>query len=391
MTMMPSRLFADSHRPIHSGQMGSTRSVRCPGLASAACLLFAATTLWQTPADAAGRSTSPPEYPGLHWRQLSKPEERGWSSQKLAVAKAYADSLDTAAVMIVDDGVVVNQWGETSKRFNVHSIRKSFLSALYGVAVARKEIDLIATLEQLGIDDNEPALTAEEKQARVIDLLKARSGIYHPALYETASMKAAKPPRGSHPPRTFWVYNNWDFNALGTIYESATRDSIYQSFDERIAKRIGMEDYAFKDQEYVTGPDSIHRAYPFRMTARDMARFGLLFLREGRWRDQQVVPQGWVRESTTAYSVADGIVRDGYSGYGYLWWVAVNGNHYPNVELPDGSFSAWGAGGHFIAVIPAMRLVIVHRVDTDDESKAVSLEHFGQLLRLILAARSSRP
>jgi CubicO group peptidase (beta-lactamase class C family) len=354
-------------------------------------VLIAAAAPCQLPAHAAGGSVSHPEVPGLHWHLLGKPEERGWSSQKLALAKAYADTLDTAAVMIVDDGVVVSQWGETSKRFNVHSIRKSFLSALYGVAVARKEIDLKSTLQQLGIDDNEPSLTAEEKQARVIDLLKARSGIYHPALYESASMKAAKPPRGSHPPGTFWVYNNWDFNALGTIYESATHDSIYHSFDERIAKRIGMEDYVFKDQEYVTGPDSIHRAYPFRMSARDMARFGLLYLREGRWGDQQIVPQNWVRDSTTVYSVADGNAHDGYSGYGYLWWVSVNGNHYPNVDLPDGSFSAWGAGGHFIAVIPALRLVVVHRVNTDDESKAVSLEHFGQLLRLILAARGSPP
>ena len=390
MTIMPFRFVTDIHRPIHSERMGSTRSVRCPSLASAACLLFAAINLWPTSAVAAGRSTAHPEYPGLHWRQLSKPEELGWSSQKLAVAKAYADSLDTVAVMIVDDGVVVQQWGETLKQFNVHSIRKSFLSALYGVAVARKEIDLSATLDQLGIDDNEPSLTAEEKQARAIDLHKARCGIYHPALYESASMKAAKPPRGSHPPRSFRVYNNWDFNALGTIYESATHDSIYHSFDERIARRIGMEDYVFKDQEYVTGADSIHRAYPFRMTARDMARFGLLYLREGRWGDQQIVTQAWVRDSTTAYSVADGIVRDGYSGYGYLWWVAVNGNHYPSAELPDGSFSAWGAGGHFIAVIPAMRLVTVHRVDTDDESKSVSLEHFGQLRGLIVAARGSR-
>jgi CubicO group peptidase (beta-lactamase class C family) len=334
------------------------------------------------------KSALHPEFPGMHWRQLSRPEERGWSSGKLAAAKAFADSLDTAAVMIIDDGVVVYQWGETSKRFNVHSIRKSFLSALYGVAVERKEINLNSTLDQLGIDDNVPSLTTEEKKARVIDLLKARSGIYHPALYETASMKAMRPLRGSHPPRSFWFYNNWDFNALGTIYESATHDSIYHSFDERIAQRIGMEDYVFKDQEYVTGPDSIHRAYPFRMTARDMARFGLMYLREGRWRDRQIVPKSWVRESTTAYSVADGNVNDGYSGYGYLWWVAVNGNQFPNVDVPDGSFSAWGAGGHFIEVIPPMKLVIVHRVDTDDEKKEVSLQHFGELLRLILAAKA---
>lgn len=237
------------------------------------CFLFA--LFLSIPVQARDRSGVAPnsEFPWQHWRQVGKPEELGWSTEKLAAAKAYADSMDTAAVMIIDDGVVVSQWGETTKRYKCHSVRKSFLSALYGVAVARKEINLSATLGQLGIDDN------------------------------------------------------WDFNALGTIYESATHDSIYHSFDERIARRIGMEDYVFKDQEYITGPDSIHRAYPFRMTARDMARFGLLYLREGRWRDQQIIPNSWVRESTTAYSVADGNTRDGYSGYGYLWWVAVNGNH----------------------------------------------------------------
>ena len=105
---------------------------------------------------------------------------------------AQMKSIDTAAVMIIDDGVVVSQWGEISKPFNVHSIRKSFLSALYGTAVARREIDLYATLEHLGVDDNEPSLTPEEKQARVIDLLKARSGIYHAALYESPAMKAER-------------------------------------------------------------------------------------------------------------------------------------------------------------------------------------------------------
>jgi CubicO group peptidase (beta-lactamase class C family) len=153
-------------------------------------------------------------------------------------------------------------------------------------------------------------------------------------------MKAERPARGSHPTRSFWYYNNWDFNALGTIYEKLTGDSIYRSFDAQIAQPIGMEDYDAKEQAYETGPDSIHRAYPFRMTARDMARFGLLYLRGGRWRDTQLVPAQWVRDSTTAYSVADGNAGDGYSGYGYLWWVAINGNHYPKVNLPDGSFSA---------------------------------------------------
>jgi len=328
------------------------------------------------------------EDPGQHWTQVNKPEDRGWSSEKLAAAKAYADSIDTAAVVIVDDGIIVSQWGATTTNFKVHSVRKSLLSALYGIAVAKGQIDLNATLEQLGIDDNAPSLTPDEKQARVIDLLKARSGIYHIALAESPGMKASRPLRGSHAPRSFWYYNNWDFNALGTIYEKLTGDSIYHSFDAQIAQPIGMEDFDPKEQAYETGPDSIHRAYPFRMTARDMARFGLLYLRGGRWRDTHLVPTQWVRDSTTAYSVADGNAGDGYTGYGYLWWVAINGNHYPKADLPDGSFSAWGAGGHFIAVVPAFHLVVVHRVNTDDPAKKVTLEQFGQLLHLILAARN---
>jgi len=53
-------------------------------------------------------------------------------------------------------------------------------------------------------------------------LLEARSGVYHAALYETPAMAKQRPARGSHEPGTFWYYNNWDFNALGTIYEHAT-------------------------------------------------------------------------------------------------------------------------------------------------------------------------
>jgi CubicO group peptidase (beta-lactamase class C family) len=378
-----------------SGRLGASRTKRGEGpdpllravihTAVISCLALVILSACQL--DERARGAARDNWPGTHWTEALRPEERGWSTEGLDAAKAYADSIDTAAVIIVDDGIIVRQWGTTSTKLNVHSIRKSLLSGLYGIAVEKGQIDLNATLGQLGIDDNPPSLTPGEKQARVIDLLKARSGVYHAALYETPAMKAEKPPRGSHPPRSFWSYNNWDFNALGSIYEQLTHDSIYNAFDVHIAQRIGMEDYDPKEQQYVTGPDSIHRAYPFRMSARDLARFGLLYLRGGLWRNTRIIPSAWVRASTTTYSVADGNARDGYSGYGYLWWVAVNGNHYPNVELPDGSFSAWGSGGHFVAVIPAFKLVVVHRVNTDDPSKKVTLEQFGELLRLILASK----
>ncbi|MGH9718665.1 MAG: M28 family peptidase [Bryobacteraceae bacterium] len=307
-------------------------------------------------------------YPAKSWERH---RSIVWSPEKLQAARKYSESLKTAAVMIVQNGAVVDEWGETSRKFNVHSIRKSFLSAMYGIHVAEGHIELRETLADLGIDDNAPVLTAEEKKATVADLLKARSGIYHPALYETLRMKEMRPARGSHATGAFWYYNNWDFNALGTIFERKTNTKIFEEFQRRIAQPLEMEDFTPADGEYLTGADSIHRAYPFRMTARDMARIGLLFLRHGQWRGKQIVPRDWIRESTTGYS--DASLSSKGARYGYMWWVS-----------PD-SYSARGAGGHFIVVMPSMDLVVVHRVNTD-QPNAVSNEEFFRLLAMIVDA-----
>jgi homoserine O-acetyltransferase len=326
-------------------------------------------------------------FPGATWQRVPDVAGAGWSPSALRAAREYSQTIPTAAVMIVSGGLIVDAWGETATRYNVHSIRKSFLSALYGIHEREGRIDLSQTLEKLGIDDNEPSLTAAEKQTLLHDVLKARSGVYHPALYETPGMKAARPARGSRAPGTFWYYNNWDFNVLGTVFERLTKTNIFAEFKNRIADPVGMEDYRIEDGTYVTGPDSVYPAYPFRMSARDLARFGLLFLENGTWRGRQVVPADWVKESTTSYSDAGPS-----GGYGYLWWVAVNGRHFPGVTLPEGSYSARGAGGHHIVVIPAYDTVIVHRVDTDIAGRQVNGEQFGRLLKLILDARlSSRP
>src|ERR1700676_2995207 len=128
------------------------------------------------------------------------------------------------------------------------------LSALYGIYSAEAAIDINQTLEQLGIDDSPDPLTKEEKQARVVDLLRARSGVYHKVDFETESMQKSRPPRGSHAPGTFWYYNNWDFNVLGTIFEKKTGLKIGDAFYQRVAKPIGMQDYRPSDGKYFTGP-----------------------------------------------------------------------------------------------------------------------------------------
>lgn len=325
-------------------------------------------------------------FPGKDWERWDSPEKAGWSTAGLKKARSHAATLKTSALMIVQGGKVVDEWGETRRPFKCHSMRKSIMSALYGKHVLAGTIKLATPIGELGINDNEPSLTEIEKKATVGDLLKARSGIYHPALYETAKMAATRPKRGSHAPGTFWKYNNWDFNAICTIFENQTGRGIFEEFEDRFADPLGMQDFIReKHTEYVTGDDSVHPAYPFELSARDLARFGLLCARGGRWNDEQIIPHGWLIESTRGYSITS---RGG--GYGYMWWVAANGKFYPNVDLPDGAFAAHGHGGHKVLVIPQWDLVIVHRVNTFKRDNSVGTSDFGKLVKIILAARTNQ-
>lgn len=311
------------------------------------------------------------------WEQYKTPEEAGWSSEKLEQAKELYDSLDAAALMVVYDGKVLVSWGDVKRRFMCHSVRKSLLSALYGTHVDDGSIDLDKTLAELNIDDKSP-LTETEKQATIRDLLKARSGVYHPAAYETQSMKARRPERGSHPRDTFWYYNNWDFNTLGTIFEQETGADIFVDFKNRIADPLQMEDFRLMDgYHHLEAEHSIHPAYPFRMSARDMARFGLLYLREGKWNDEEVISREWTDESTTSYSETD----DRGGGYGYLWWISGEFKEF-------GMYSAYGVGAQIISVLPGANLVVVQRVDTYLDRRAAPN---SRLFNIILDAKISEP
>ena len=235
--------------------------------------------------------------------------------------------------MIVQGGEVVDQWGDIDKKISSYSVRKSLISALYGIYSAEGAIDINQTLEELGIDESPDPLTKEEKQARVVDLLRARSGVYHAVEFETESMKKNRPARGSHAPGTFWYYNNWDFNVLGTIFEKKTGLKIGEAFYQRIAKPIGMQDFQPGDVYYLGGPASIHPAYHFEITARDLARFGLLYLRGGRWNEKQIVPEAWVEKSSHANEMVKsngvGSWRLRISMVGGLRWRPLSGSFAP--------------------------------------------------------------
>ena len=354
--------------------------MRASRIAVAGASITLALTGWLITAVLAGERL----WPSTHWAKADDAAALGWSTEKLSKAKEYTDGYAPTAVLIVQDGKVIASWGDISHKVNVRSVRKSLLCALFGIGVAEGRIRPDETIGELGIDDRPPGLTEIEKQATIRDLLMSRSGIYHAAAYESPDAKAKRPQRGSHSRGSFWYYNNWDFNALGFIYQKLTDNDVFHAFEERIAKPIGMEDFSAEDGKFVFESSSDYPAYTFRLTARDLARFGWLFLNRGMWSDAQIIPADWVGEATKPWTHTD-IPVD----YGYLWWVSP-ADIVERRPAFAGSYRALGYGGQALAVVPQLRLVVVQLVDVKEgEERIGGGREIAELLRLIAAAAGS--
>ena len=316
-----------------------------PGLLILSCSVPRA----ELPAVASGGSRD--HFPGRSWERMADPAAAGWKTEGLAAAREIWESNSgTSAVVVVHRGLVVDQWGDVTAKRTVRSIRKSLISSLLGRAVADGKLGLGQSLAELGIDDRTP-LTEEEKRATVADLLASRSGVYIPAARENSGHRKRRPERGSHPPGSFFYYNNWDFNVLGVLYRDRVTPDVGGEFARAIATPIGMEDYEAGDFEWRPEKISPHPAYDFEMSARDLARYGLLWLRGGSWDDRQIVPQEWVASSLSA--VTPETWAD--AGYGWLWWVQPPGK---SEVIPEGYFYAEGAST--LWVVPSRELVVAH-------------------------------
>jgi CubicO group peptidase (beta-lactamase class C family) len=300
---------------------------------------------------AALRQLPPPGHvPGAQWETID-PGAAGWDVAALERArKLWRDNSGTSSVMVVHRGAVVAQWGDVEEKRTGRSIRKSLLSSLIGIAVADGKLRLDATVAELGIEDATP-LSAEEQRATLADLLASRSGIYIPAAREHSGHRRRRPERGSHPPGTFFYYNNWDFNGLGLIYRRHVAEDLAADFVARIATPIGMEDFRPDDFSWMPEDVSPIPAYDFLVSTRDLARYGLLWARGGSWGDRQLVDAAWVEESTRP------ITPETWTGsaYGRLWWVQPPGS---NPAVPEGLFYA--EGGSHLWVLPSRDLVVVH-------------------------------
>ncbi|WP_375211150.1 serine hydrolase domain-containing protein [Hyphococcus sp.] len=323
-------------------------------------------------------------WPGREWR-LTEATALGWDAAKLTDAKTKFEMLQSASVVIVHKGRLIAAWGDDAERFTAQSVRKGLLNSLVGILVDDGKLSLDATLADLGIDDSEPPLTEAEKQASLRDLLHSRSGIFHSALYEVggwkrmrAELAQEKSETGGYAPGDYWIYNNWDFNALGTIVEDAAGEPIGVFFEEKIAKPIAMQDFRPEDVEYTTKDHpaeqrfnnvSDHRAYMFNISTRDLARYGVLYLGCGKWKSREIVSKDWVLASLDGIDTRRGRgpdeQRTGFGDYGYLWQIDRPGaRRYPELKTREPAYFATGNRGHVLAVFPYLDLVIAHQVGT---------------------------
>lgn len=302
----------------------------------------------------------------------------------MGLKQAYIDAIprllarrnmDTSAIVVVVGGKVIYEYGDSSTPCDISLCWTSLMSMLFGRHVHAQTINLDETLKSIGLDDV-GGLSDRERMATVRHLLASRSGCRHKVA--DVKHKVSKESSAKIPGSVF-EYNTWNFNAAASIFEMKTGKNVITAFDEEIAVPLGFQDWdsSMQEQNGDTRVSS-HLACKMRLSARDMARGGELMLRKGMWRGMRILPKRWVEESTSLTTK----LPDG-EGFGYSWWVE-NENQQPNVF--KGAFSARGANGQRITVIPKLDMVVVYVPSMTSPTRR---EDFRLLLQLIAMARGT--
>jgi CubicO group peptidase (beta-lactamase class C family) len=316
---------------------------------------------------AAAQVSTTPTFPSEEWETVQRSDlgVYGWNSDKLRTTFEFLrDSANTTGLVVVDRGRVVFTYGDVEELSYLASCRKSVLAMLYGTWVDNGTIDLEKTLADLGLDDV-GGLLPIEKKARILDLITARSGVYH-AASNSGDDLASAPERGSQEPGTYMLYNNWDFNAAGAVFEQLTGRSIYDELQAQLATPLQFQDWDRSAQHKTGDPSrSVNLAYHMWLSTRDMARIGWLMLNDGAWNGRQVIDADWARRIHSVVTPLEEMHplsrRDGYFGYGYMWWVWDG----PRAVGPfEGAYTARGAVGQWITVLPAVDMVIAHKTNS---------------------------
>lgn len=273
----------------------------------------------------------------------------------------------TRAVVVVYDGKIVgekyaNGYSINSKQLS-WSMTKGIVNAMIGILVKEGKLNI-----------NSPALidqwkNDERKKITIADLMHMNSGLrfwWFPLgpsdltnmLFKAKNMSefAIDKPLKNEPGKVF-NYSDGNANILSYIIRKTVGDKDYYRFPyEKLFYKIGMDNTLL---EVDASGTFVGSSYCYA-TARDWVRFGLLYLNDGVWNGERILPEGWVKFTATA---SDAKNPGNYGKYGALWWTneADKNNpadkDYPNV--PSDCFSCQGYDGQYVWVIPSKKLVVV--------------------------------
>jgi CubicO group peptidase (beta-lactamase class C family) len=166
----------------------------------------------------------------------------------------------TTSMIVLEKGKIIYEYGDVSEVSYNASVRKSILAMLYGKHVENGTINLNQTIGNLGIDEDDGLLPIE-KQATVDHIITARSGVFHEAANDGYDIKNVKK-RGSVKPGTYFLYNNWDYNVAGAIFEQATGKTLYRELQEQLVIPLGFQDWNILNQDRTINKDkSRYSAY----------------------------------------------------------------------------------------------------------------------------------
>ena len=292
----------------------------------------------------------------------SQIEAIGRTSSNGSLERYLQASGTTAFLVIHDDKLLYERYfnGYDQRSLNTSfSMAKSFASSLVGIAIDEGHIKSVDE----PITNYIPELLKKDKRFKSItirNLLTMSSGIKYEegatlpwseaaddtkTYYSTDLRELALNSQIEGKPAQYFEYNNYNPLLVGMIIERATGMHVARYLQQKLWKPMGMEaDGSWSLDSKNDGFEKMESGVNAR--ARDFARFGMLFAKEGNWREKQLVSRGWVEESTRPDTT-----MDPSQDYQYFWWV----------NTPNGKnhFSAQGNYGQYIYVAPEKDLVIV--------------------------------
>jgi CubicO group peptidase (beta-lactamase class C family) len=238
-------------------------------------------------------------------------------------------------------------------RSPVHSVTKSVLSILIGMAIDRGDLRLDQKLSDLLPEASEGAADPLVREIEVRDLLTMTGGFdsgggadYPPRISvptsQTWRWMLDRPMK--YPPGNHFSYDTSEQNLMSIVLTRAIKQDAKRFAQHNLFEPLQIEDYSWPvDADgYLIGATSLW------LTARDMAKIGLLYLQEGRWGTTQIVSKAFVRDSTTKHN--DGGPPTN-AAYGYFWWVT-------KTRTGLDAFFAAGSGSQLILVVPKLALVV---------------------------------